>query len=441
LFSKIGILFTLSAIQALLFVLVGNSIVGIKGMYFEYWLVLFSVSCFANILGLNISNTFNSAVTIYILIPLLVIPQMILGGAMFNFLKLNTAVGGGPKVPVIAEVMVSRWAYEALAVNQFKNNNYEKVFYNLDKQESEANYKLSHWVPEVRVLVDNATASVNEKGDSAQTVYKNNVAILVHELSKEGKADSKYVFPELAVLSKSKITDSVALHIGLYLDSLENFYKDKMNVATKTKDEKIAKLQLTPQKSALFYKVYDDCYNEYLSDVVRQSLESKKVVRGEGKLIQVSDPIFLNPEGKTTIRSHFYSPEKYLAGITIPTLYFNMLIVWLFSILLYISLYYSGLTKLGVLIDQLVEKIGEFKNKLSAQIAAKRAEQLAIKIANAEALKLAEEAKKVAEAAAIEAKKAAEQAEILLKKKAEEAAAADLPNNEEGAPSESPIQP
>ena len=41
-------------------------------MYFEYWLMLFTVACFANILGLNISNTFNSAVTIYILIHLLI---------------------------------------------------------------------------------------------------------------------------------------------------------------------------------------------------------------------------------------------------------------------------------------------------------------------------------------------------------------------------------
>jgi hypothetical protein len=103
LFSKITILFTLSAIQAVLFVAIGNTLISINGMYFEYWLVLFSVACFANILGLNISATFNSAVTIYILIPLLVIPQMILGGAMFNFLKLNNTIGGGADVPAIAQ--------------------------------------------------------------------------------------------------------------------------------------------------------------------------------------------------------------------------------------------------------------------------------------------------------------------------------------------------
>ena len=43
LMSKIIILTTISAIQAVLFVIIGNTILGIIGMYFEYWLVLFSV--------------------------------------------------------------------------------------------------------------------------------------------------------------------------------------------------------------------------------------------------------------------------------------------------------------------------------------------------------------------------------------------------------------
>ena len=45
-------------IQTFSFVLIGNYILGIRNMYFEYWLILFSVSCFANMLGLNISASF-----------------------------------------------------------------------------------------------------------------------------------------------------------------------------------------------------------------------------------------------------------------------------------------------------------------------------------------------------------------------------------------------
>ena len=121
LFSKISIMFCVSAIQILTFVLVGNTILEIKGMYIEYWLVLFSTACFANMLGLNISSSFDSAVTIYILIPFLIIPQLILSGVIVKFDKLNPVITIQKKVPMAGEIMASKWAFEALSVNQFKN--------------------------------------------------------------------------------------------------------------------------------------------------------------------------------------------------------------------------------------------------------------------------------------------------------------------------------
>ncbi|MBL4652320.1 MAG: ATP-binding cassette domain-containing protein, partial [Flavobacteriales bacterium] len=131
--SKISIMFALSAFQTLTFVLVGNTILGIQGMYFDYWLVLFSTACFANMLGLNISASFNSAVTIYISIPFLLIPQLLFSGLIIKFEKLNPVITSQTHVPFIGDSMASRWAFEALVVNQFKNNEFEKYFYEYDK--------------------------------------------------------------------------------------------------------------------------------------------------------------------------------------------------------------------------------------------------------------------------------------------------------------------
>ncbi|MGM0375272.1 MAG: ATP-binding cassette domain-containing protein, partial [Bacteroidota bacterium] len=103
LLSKILILFTISAIQMVLFVVVANAVLGIKDMYLEFWVALFTISAFANILGLIISASFNSIITIYILIPLLMIPQMVLGGAMFTFDKLNKDFTSPDVVPAVAE--------------------------------------------------------------------------------------------------------------------------------------------------------------------------------------------------------------------------------------------------------------------------------------------------------------------------------------------------
>jgi ABC-type multidrug transport system ATPase subunit len=124
--SKISILFMLSAIQTLTFVLVGNFILEIEGMFFQHWFILFTTACFANLLGLNISSAFNSAVTIYILIPLLLIPQLILSGVVVKFDKLNPRIGNPATVPLVGDLMASRWAFEAAMVTQFKDNDFEK---------------------------------------------------------------------------------------------------------------------------------------------------------------------------------------------------------------------------------------------------------------------------------------------------------------------------
>src|SRR5690606_35155761 len=61
LLSKVTILIIISLLQTGLFMLVGNSILGIKGMWVEYWAVLFSTAVWANLIGLNISSAFNLA--------------------------------------------------------------------------------------------------------------------------------------------------------------------------------------------------------------------------------------------------------------------------------------------------------------------------------------------------------------------------------------------
>ena len=132
------ILFVLSAIQTIIFTVIGNFILEIHGMTLTYWLVLFSISCTANVIGLNISSAFNSAVTVYILIPLLIIPQMVLSGLLFSFDKLNEIVSTKGKVPIVADIMASRWGYEGVAVRQFMNNEYEQKFYTFEKDELQA---------------------------------------------------------------------------------------------------------------------------------------------------------------------------------------------------------------------------------------------------------------------------------------------------------------
>jgi ABC-type multidrug transport system ATPase subunit len=98
LLAKIILMVAISALQSFIFIAVANTILEIKGMFFNYWLALFTTAFCANMFGLIISSSFNSVITIYIVIPLLIIPMMVLSGAMFSFDKLNRNISRVDKV-------------------------------------------------------------------------------------------------------------------------------------------------------------------------------------------------------------------------------------------------------------------------------------------------------------------------------------------------------
>jgi hypothetical protein len=75
-------------------------------MYFRYWLVLFSAWFSANIMGLVISDSFKTVVTIYMLIPFLVIPQIILSGVMVKFEKLNPKISSPSSIHFMANLLL-----------------------------------------------------------------------------------------------------------------------------------------------------------------------------------------------------------------------------------------------------------------------------------------------------------------------------------------------
>ena len=142
--SKVMIMFLISAIQTISFILIGNFILEIKGMAFSYWFVLFTTSCLANMMGLNISSAFNSVITIYSLIPVIIIPQLLFSGVFVKFDKLHQGnFTSSEFVPVIGDMMPARWSFEALAVEQFKNNKYEKDFFKYDMEISQNDWYAS----------------------------------------------------------------------------------------------------------------------------------------------------------------------------------------------------------------------------------------------------------------------------------------------------------
>ncbi len=373
LLSKIGILFLISAIQALLFVIIGNGILGIKGMNFAYWLALFSTASFANMLGLNISATFNSAVTIYILIPLVMIPMMILSGAMFSFDKLNKTIGRVDKVPIIAEFMPTKWSYEALMVKQFKDNKFNKQFYELLKDESLADFKKVYAIPELQERlkrIDKELRNINKI-----EITEGDLEVIYNEIKKENKrteivlkeraVDKKYkdvklpeplVFKDVELVTPAKFNSKVGRKVHEYLKKLDKYYGQIFNIANQIRQNNIAYLMENfPDK---YIEVRDRYSNESISDIMKKVYEKNKILEYKHNLIQHIDPIFQDPIPMhgLQIRTHFFAPRKPLFGRYFDTFNYNIIAIWILTGILYIFLYFEIFKKVLELGDKLKKK-------------------------------------------------------------------------------------
>ena len=337
--AKISILFFISAIQALAFVLVANSIVEVKGMFFAYWLAFFTTSAYANMLGLNISAAFDSAVLIYIVIPLVMIPMMVLSGAMFSFDKLNKTISRVDKVPILAEFMPTKWSYEALMVHQFKDNHFEETFYNVEKRINNTDFKQSYFIPELEEKLKDCEDEFKLSGKILNEASA--LKVLQNEIANEKKGFAGLVELNTTDLIPERFNLNVAESIKIYLSELNIHYLELFTTANREKTNMIR--YLMENKKDLYYSWLDRYNNESVSDAVRKIFERKKIVEFDSRLVQKIDPVFLDPipASPFDFRSHFFAPRKYLFGTYYDTYSFNMSFIWVLTLLLYIMLYYD----------------------------------------------------------------------------------------------------
>ncbi len=339
--SKIMNLFIISAIQTLSLVLIGNFILEIKSLNFSYWLILFSTACFSNMLGLNISSGLKSIVAIYILIPLILVPQLLFSGVIVDFNKLHKSISSEEYVPFIGDVMVSRWAYEALAVNEFSNNKFEKHFFNDEQQISQSSYYYTLLLPKLKQHDHKAQTYLN-KGDKESA--RLNFDIIYHELKKMENVSDAHVI-SLIEENEDAFHNLDSKSISLLLDDLISYFHNEYENAKKHKDITYKNLVEQLGSSNAVLKLKQKYHNDRLAALVLNKEEFKQIsFTGEGYIAQ-ADPVLRNGTSKWG-RAHFFAPNKQFFGFLIPTPFFNLISIWLFTICLYFTLYFDILRRI-----------------------------------------------------------------------------------------------
>jgi ABC transport system ATP-binding/permease protein len=340
--SKILFLIILSAFQTFSFVLVGNLILGIHNMTMAYWLVLFSLAVFANMLGLNISSAFDSVVAIYILVPLLLIPQILLSGAIVKFDDLQNKNARFDLVPLTGEIMASRWAFEALAVKQFSENRYMSRFFETDKNMTQARLRSDILTTELTGQVDLVDGWTRMEMPSDEISQK--LKIIKNEIEKLDRETALPDFQYTASLVPGKFNHEISELTKEHLNLIKEFYDKRYQNLKQDKDQLIYQLEKIEGDQFLYNQKMK--YHNKALEVMALNSETKNFYRETpyGYMQKVA-PIYKNPVNIYG-RAHFMASQKNMAGYTIDTFIFNLTIIWLMSIFLYIALYYDWLRKI-----------------------------------------------------------------------------------------------
>jgi ABC-type multidrug transport system ATPase subunit len=131
-------------LQCVLFVLIGNYILEIRGMFWIYLGIVFITAMGGVALGLVVSSLVSDPKTAANIVPLVLIPQIIMGGALIKYEDMNRNLAlvytftrwfsehpnkeqnlkmdSKLQVPFICQFIAMRWSYEEMIVAQAKLN-------------------------------------------------------------------------------------------------------------------------------------------------------------------------------------------------------------------------------------------------------------------------------------------------------------------------------
>ncbi len=139
--AKVLTLSLFAVVQSVLFILIGNYILEVRGMFWIFLVAMVLTAVSGIAIGLLISSLVNEGKTAVNIIPIVLIPQIILGGALIKYEEMNknldfvysisrwfsqnpdaAAPRSDLQVPLVCEFMPMRWSYEALVFAQAKLN-------------------------------------------------------------------------------------------------------------------------------------------------------------------------------------------------------------------------------------------------------------------------------------------------------------------------------
>lgn len=295
-----------------------------------WWGVLYITAMLASVTGLFLSQLFNTIVAVYISIPLLLVPQILLCGLVVDFSDLSWRSKDG-NVLTIGNAVPSRWAYEALAVSNYTDNAYEYDVFPYDKEKYEKMYVQQVFIGKLQEALETMEdARCRHSNDVDETAT---ITLMRNELP--------YIAELCSIKPYNGTYDYQSLH--KYLDDASHSIAPAYNKAA-LKADKILRLH----KDNLREMKRNHCNTQLENRLAGLNPTTGNCAIVNNHLIPTAGWVYLTPRTNCG-NAPFYSSEKRLGPLTFSTLTYNMMVMGLMTIIAIVTLILNVPSKLTFL--------------------------------------------------------------------------------------------
>jgi ABC transport system ATP-binding/permease protein len=266
---------------------------------------------------------------------------------MIRFDDLHKSISNKVYVPVIGDVMATRWAYEGMMVEQFRSNRYQKPFFEAEMAISQSDWHASFLMPRLRTKIEECrvAGAREEYREHAETNFRQ----ISYHFNELAQVTGIYPGEWMSRMDRMKFDDQTANAALRHADSLRLWFRKEWAGNLSQRDSLVNTVISAKGREALM-ALREKHHNEGIADMVLNRNFVDKVYETDDMILQKADPVYMAP-GSTCGRSHFYAPYKRIGSLRISTLIFNAMAMWVLCGLLFVALYFNLLRKIIDLIE------------------------------------------------------------------------------------------
>jgi hypothetical protein len=176
------------------------------------------------------------------------------------------------------------------------------------------------------------------ESESSSSQFKEAFLILQNEHNYQMQQYPELEIPSFSSMQANAFNQSTLAAYADFIEELTAIFNQDFQLSHNRLSKKRDHFINTQKET--YYGLRNKYHNEAVSDIVCQFYEKNKILTSNNRLVQHVDAIYNDPiiDSQFDIRSHLFAPNKHFMGRLYATFPFNMSIIWLMNLLLFIIL-------------------------------------------------------------------------------------------------------